>query len=73
MRSCLRTSEFVADTNVGRKLHFRVSQESFRHAEGGENMAKIYYRWIKAGKMTIEDVPTKWRDKVQEMLEADNK
>ena len=36
-------------------------------------MAKIYYRWIKAGKMTIDDVPTKWRDKVQEMLEADNK
>lgn len=34
-------------------------------------MAKIYYRWIKAGKMTIEDVPAKWRDKVQEMLEAD--
>lgn len=36
-------------------------------------MAKIYYRWIKAGKMTIDEVPAKWRDKVQEMLEADNK
>ena len=34
-------------------------------------MAKIYYRWIKAGKMTIEDVPAKWREQVQEMLEAD--
>ncbi len=32
-------------------------------------MAKIYYRWIKAGKMTIEDVPTRWRDTVREMLE----
>ena len=34
-------------------------------------MAKIYYRWIKAGRMTIDDVPTKWRDTVREMLEED--
>lgn len=33
-------------------------------------MAKIYYRWIQAGKMTIEDVPTKWREQVRQMLEA---
>ena len=34
-------------------------------------MAKIYYRWIKAGKMTIEDVPAKWREAVEKLLEAD--
>lgn len=34
-------------------------------------MAKIYYRWIKAGKLTIDQVPAKWRDTVQEMLEED--
>ena len=34
-------------------------------------MAKIYYRWIKSGRMTIDDVPTKWRDTVREMLEEE--
>lgn len=33
-------------------------------------MAKIYYRRIVAGEMTIEDVPTRWRDEVQTMLEG---
>lgn len=35
-------------------------------------MAKIYYRQIKAGKMTIEDVPAKWRAAVQELLDQDD-
>lgn len=35
-------------------------------------MAKIYYRQIKAGNITIDDVPTKWRDAVQAMLDAEN-
>ena len=34
-------------------------------------MAKIYYRKIKAGMMTIEDVPMLWRARVQEMLDGD--
>lgn len=34
-------------------------------------MAKIYYKRIKAGLMTIEDVPDKWRKAVEEMLEKD--
>ena len=34
-------------------------------------MAKIYYRRIKAGLMTIEDVPLRWRDAVQKMLDED--
>lgn len=34
-------------------------------------MAKIYYRKIKAGGMTIEEVPTKWRAEVQELLDND--
>ena len=33
-------------------------------------MAKIYYRRILAGEMTIEDVPERWREEVQEMLEG---
>lgn len=34
-------------------------------------MAKIYYRKIKAGGMTIEEVPERWRQAVQELLDAD--
>lgn len=34
-------------------------------------MAKIYYRQIKAGKKTIEDVPERWQDEVQALLDAD--
>ncbi len=32
-------------------------------------MAKIYARWIKAGKMTIDDVPKRWQDAVKKLLE----
>ena len=34
-------------------------------------MAKIYYKRIKAGLMTLGEVPERWRDAVQEMLEGD--
>lgn len=34
-------------------------------------MAKIYYRKIKAGAMTIDEVPIRWRDAVQALLDAD--
>lgn len=34
-------------------------------------MAKIYYNRIKAGLMTIEEVPQRWRAAVQAMLDAD--
>lgn len=34
-------------------------------------MAKIYYRRIKAGKMTLEEVPEYWREEVRKMLEED--
>lgn len=34
-------------------------------------MAKIYYRRIVAGEMTLEQVPLKWREEVREMLEGD--
>ena len=33
-------------------------------------MAAIYVRWIKAGKMTLEDVPARWHDAVAALLEA---
>lgn len=32
-------------------------------------MAKIYYRKIINGQMTLEDVPEKWREEVRRMLE----
>lgn len=32
-------------------------------------MVAIYVRWIKAGKMTLEDVPERWREAVQKALE----
>lgn len=34
-------------------------------------MAKIYYRKIKAEEMTIDDVPTRWREAVLALLYAD--
>lgn len=34
-------------------------------------MAKIYYKLVKAGRWTIEDVPELWRAQVQSMLDAD--
>ncbi len=32
-------------------------------------MAKIYYRKIKSGQITIDDVPDRWRTEVQRMLD----
>ena len=32
-------------------------------------MVKFYVRQIKAGKMTLEDVPARWHDAVKEALE----
>lgn len=34
-------------------------------------MAKIYYRKIKAGDMSIDQVPDRWKDEVLALLEAD--
>lgn len=34
-------------------------------------MAKVYYRKIKAGQMTIDEVPQRWRAAVQELLDED--
>ena len=31
-------------------------------------MAKIYARRIKAGKMTIDDVPERWKEAVEKLL-----
>lgn len=33
-------------------------------------MAKIYARKIKAGTLSIEDVPQRWRDATQALLET---
>ena len=35
-------------------------------------MAKIYYRRIVAGQITIDDVPTRYRKAVEELLEETN-
>lgn len=35
-------------------------------------MAKLYYKRIKAGLMTIDEVPSKWRKQVQAMIDAEN-
>lgn len=31
-------------------------------------MAKVYYSLIKKGLRTIDDVPSKWKEEVQELL-----
>lgn len=35
-------------------------------------MAKAYYKQILAGNKTIEDVPEKYREEVQALIDADN-
>ena len=34
-------------------------------------MVKIYVRRIREGLMTIENVPTRWREEVRRVLEAE--
>ena len=34
-------------------------------------MAKIYVRKIRAGQMTLEEVPERWREEVRRMLLED--
>lgn len=34
-------------------------------------MVAIYVRWIKAGRMLIDDVPDKWREEVLKALEEE--
>lgn len=34
-------------------------------------MAKIYYRQILANKITLDDVPERWKDEVKKMLDAE--
>ena len=34
-------------------------------------MARIYYRKIKAGEMVITDVPKRWQEAVQALIDAD--
>lgn len=35
-------------------------------------MAKVYYRKIKSGAMTLDDVPDRWKAAVQALLDAEN-
>lgn len=32
-------------------------------------MARLYYKRIMAGVMTIDDVPVRWREAVQELID----
>lgn len=34
-------------------------------------MAMIYVRWIKAGRMTIDEVPERWQEAVAALLEEE--
>lgn len=36
-------------------------------------MATIYARWIKVGKMTLDDVPERWRGQVDAMIEEEKR
>ncbi len=33
-------------------------------------MAVIYARWIREGRLTIDQVPKKWREAVEKLLEG---
>ena len=34
-------------------------------------MAKVYARMVKSGRMTLENVPEKWRGQVEQLLRED--
>lgn len=34
-------------------------------------MAKIYARWIAAGRMTIDDVPERWKAEVKKLMKGE--
>lgn len=36
-------------------------------------MAEFWYKLVKAGRKTIDDVPVRWREAVERMLEEDEK
>lgn len=36
-------------------------------------MAKIYYRLIKEGRWTLEKVPARWKEAVEELLNQETK
>ena len=36
-----------------------------------QKLLELYVKKIKAGTMTLDDVPFKWRDEVRRMLEED--
>ncbi len=38
------------------------------NGRGDVSMAKIYKRWIDAGRMTIDEVPERWREQVRKLL-----
>lgn len=48
-----------------------VRQPNGCHERGDVSMAKIYKRWIDAGRMTIDDVPERWREQVRKLLDAE--
>ena len=35
------------------------------------SVAKIYKRWIDAGRMTIDEVPEHWREQVRKLLDKE--
>jgi hypothetical protein len=35
-------------------------------------MKYIYYRWISAGRITIDDVPEHWKKEVQDLISLDS-
>ena len=43
-------------------LRLRISKEELK-------MVKLYVKKIKAGKMTIDEVPERWREEVRKALE----
>lgn len=44
---------------------------SLRRCWGVADMVAIYVRWIKSGKLTIDQVPERWRADVEAALAAE--
>lgn len=63
----LQSNSFSRTTRTYRRRSssWRESSRERRH----NTMAKIFYKQILSGKITIEDVPARWREQVEAMID----
>lgn len=62
----------VDENDTAIKFHNRRDYGTCRNYRGVNNMAKLYFKQILAGKITIDDVPKKWREAVEALMSGEH-